>query len=407
MHILTLRREVIISPENIVPAGVPYLCEDTNGAQLMTHANGGRMEPLKEIRRPIFAAPGDELVAIHGDGSGLNDGIHDIHRLLFVRVGGLGDLTLLTPILREIHRRWPTVKIDVACHKEFGQAIEHLPYCTPVQFPLSLATAQTYDGWVFLENAIEGNEDAKTLHSVDAVAKMIGLSGDFNKVQDYVVTDREKIWQEVAFPRTPSVRRIAIQFAASARCRTYPQAHTQRVIQHFLQKGWEVFMMGHEGSLQAVENEPKNFIKMTDGYTFRQRAAVLATCDIVLAPDSSLTHIAGALDVPCVALYGPFPWLVRTRYNPLTRGINGKGKCAPCFHHQHMREFFPKHCPSANRNVCAVMESIKPERVIAMLLKYARNASEEETKTEVPEETAPVTAEVVSMLGAATDPVQQ
>lgn len=398
MHILKARNEVIISPDNIIKAGVEYLVEDTNGAQLMTHANGGTMTPLVEQRKPLFSAPGNELLASRHSGSE-QGGITPISRLLFVRVGGLGDLTLLTPILREINRRWPTVKIDVACHKEFSQAIENLPYCTPVQFPMTLETAQTYDAWCFLENAIEGNEDAKTLHSVDVVAKMIGLDmTDANKVQDYVITEREKIWQEVAFPRVPDVRRIAIQFAASARCRTYPQAHTQRIVQHFIQKGWEVFMMGHEGSIKEVENEPKNFIRMTDGYTFRQRCAVLGTCDIVLAPDSSLAHIAGALNVPCVGLYGPFPWQVRTKYNPLTKGVNGVGKCAPCFHHQHMSKFFPKNCPSAGRNVCAVMESIKPERVIALLTKHARNASEIEAATEVPDEVvAQPVAEVVPM----------
>lgn len=373
MHILTLREKVVISPENIVPAETPYLVEDTNGAQLLTIANGGKMHPLSLTR------PFDELQDYNGK------------KILFVRVGGLGDLTLLTPVLREIHRRWPTVQIDVGCHKEFAQAIEHLPYCKPIAFPISMAEVETYDAWCFLENAIENNEIAKTSHSVDVYAKIIGLTGEFNKVQDYVVTDRERIWQDVAFPRTKDVRRIAIQVSASAKCRTYPQQHLQRVVQHFVQKGWEVFMMGAPGEVKEVENEPKNFIIMTDGYTFRQRAAVLATCDVVLAPDSSLAHIAGALDVPCVALYGPFPWQVRTKYNPRTFGVNGTGKCAPCFHHQWMQNRFPKDCPSRNRGVCAVLESIKPERVIALLTKHARNASDEEVAMPVPEDVVAAT----------------
>jgi ADP-heptose:LPS heptosyltransferase len=355
VHILKLDKEIIVTKEYTLRPDVEYLAEDVNGAQLLFHAGGGKMTPLME-RRPF-----DETQDWNGK------------RILIIRVGGLGDLTLLTPVLREIKRRWPRVVLNVCCHKEFGQSLHHLPYINDLpSFPMTLEDAKGYDAWVFYENAIERNEDAKTIHSVDVYAKIIGLSEhpEFDKKSDYRVTMRENIWAEESFPRINGTRRICVQTNASARCRTYPLPLLGQVLAQLLKNKWQIFLMGKPGELQM---QPQPGITMlSDGYTFRQRCAVIAGADVVLAPDSSLTHIAGALGIPCVALYGPFPWSVRTKYTPTTFGINGAGDCAPCFHHAHLHDEFPKNCPSKQRGVCQVLEGIKPERIVAKIETVAK-----------------------------------
>lgn len=355
MHILTLDHELRLASNDLITPG-KYIAEDINGSQLLFHAGGGQMTPLTEKR------PFDETKDWNGKS------------ILVVRVGGLGDLTLLTPVLREIKRRWPQAHLSISCMKEFGQALQHLPYINEIlAFPVKLEEAEKFDAWIFYENAIERNPDAKTMHSVDVYAKMIGLSDcdEFHKRQDYRVTMREQIWAEEAFPRTEGKRRLVVQVSASARCRTYPEKKLQEVVHTMLQKGWEVFLMDRPGTMK-VDEPPPGLILMADGYNFRQRCAVIANSDCVLAPDSSLAHIAGALGIPCIALYGPFPWQVRTKYSPTTLGINGVGKCAPCFHHVHLNNHFPKNCPSASKGICEVLDSIPPVRIVAKIETLAK-----------------------------------
>jgi ADP-heptose:LPS heptosyltransferase len=101
--------------------------------------------------------------------------------------------------------------------------------------------------------------------------------------------------------------------------------------------------------------------------------------DCVLAPDSSLTHIAGALEVPAVALYGPFPWQIRTAYCETTRALTRQEgfPCAPCHHHATIQKQFPDNCPTKAKGFCGVLDAIPPDQIIKAIeeqtAKFAKN----------------------------------
>lgn len=367
MHILHLSGKVELGADNIVEPGT-YIVENLLGAQLLVMGGGGEMEPLKESRHPDFT--GDRLMVLPMSGDVCST---ECTSLLIGRTGGLGDLILLTPVLREIKRRWPTVRIAVACIRELGQGLENLPFVDEIlPYPVTVEKANTYDGWLWLENAVEKGEDSRTLHSVDCVAKFIGLDlpPDCDKRQAYVVSPMERADILEAYPRVPGVRRLCIQPKASAACRTYNK--TGQVIAEFLKKGWEVFLLGNAGEFKT---EPKPGLRtVTDGWTFRHRAALVETADCLLAPDSSLLHVAGALGVPAVGLYGVFPWQLRTAYAPTTVALTRiEGfPCAPCHYHARPGKPFPDNCPTKAKGFCGVMDAIPVERIVKTIEEIAR-----------------------------------
>lgn len=368
MHILKLEGQVALGDDNIVEPG-QYLTEDVLGAQLLVMGGGGTMEPLRESRKPLFSAPDADKELLVSRAGGTADTLSPCASLLFGRTGGLGDLTLLTPILREIKRRWPTVRIAVASIKELQQSIQNLPFIDELlQYPVSVEKANAYDGWIWLENAIEKNPDAKEMHSVDVVAKFIGLTlpEDCDKLQAYAVTDQERSWVQWAYPRINGIRRICIQTQASARCRTYPMNKTKEIVRDLLQKNWEVFLLGAPGEVKEPDKPIAGLRIVAAGATFRQRAALVESSDCFLGPDSSLTHVAGALKIPAVALYGPFPWQVRTLYAKTTRALTRKEgfPCAPCSFHATLNQSFPKNCPTAEKGFCGVLEAITPKQIV-------------------------------------------
>lgn len=366
MHLLTLDTRLELGPRHIIEPG-EYLTTDVVGAQLLLHAGGGTLTPLTARRRfsKIMEA-GSELANVADP------------KILFMRPGGFGDLVLLTPVLREIKRRWPAAHVAVSTMMHCGAVLAGLPFVDEVvPFPLPKAQADTFDAWVFYENAIETNPRAKELHMTELFGEIAGLTDIADLKPEYRVKPDEAIWATEAYPRVNGTRRICVQVGSSARCRVYPLDQLGLVCGQMCQRGWEVFLLGTRGEIKLPENEklPPNLRNLTDsGLTFRQSCAVLNTADGFVGSDSALLHVAGALAVPAVGLYGPFPWKLRTAHCPTTFALQGKGQCAPCFHHTGptQRDPFPTHCPSRAKGMCEVLHGIKPERIVAKLAQIMR-----------------------------------
>jgi ADP-heptose:LPS heptosyltransferase len=160
-----------------------------------------------------------------------------------------------------------------------------------------------------------------------------------------------------------------VQVQAGARCRSYPRIGL--LVEALRRADWEVYLIGRPGEFRVdglVNNDVVDLSRR--GLTWRQSAAFLLTCDVVLAPDSSMLHAAGALDVPAVGLFGPFPWKLRTAYYHSVRALQGHEGCpmAPCFHSEHLGiPTMPLEGPCSATGRCTALESILPKRILAMV----------------------------------------
>lgn len=355
MHTLSLPRAVKLGPNDTVEAG-EWVLGDTNAAQLLVRANGGRMEPL------IYRTPGLDRSADYNG-----------KKILVMRAGGFGDLILLTPVLREIKRLWPGCQLLVSTMGEYAPVLQGLEYVDKVvNYPIPRSLLDECAGAVFLENAVEGNPRAEEIHMTDVFAEIVGIADFENKKPDYRLTPREKAWARVCYQRTPRTPRLGVQYGASSYARTFLPELTQQVLDPLHKKGWEIFMFGKKGEIQ-MKGQAERIVNLTAvGLNFRQSCAVLETCDVVLAPDSALVHVSAALDIPCVALYGPFPSRLRIKYSPSVYGIDGKGKCSPCFHHAYLDKHFPEDGPCFKAGNCVVLSGIPVGRITTRLEMQAR-----------------------------------
>lgn len=284
-------------------------------------------------------------------------------RLLFVRPGGFGDLLFLTPTFREIKKRWPRANIFVSCFDRYWPALVNNPDVAGfIPYPVSLELWDRSKAHVWLENIIERNTEAREMHAVDVIAKRVGIEFE-DKTMKYIVSPEEKIAAEREFPRVIDAKvRVGLQMTASGSCRVYPfMADLSKRL--WRDRGYEVFLFGKPGDVMS--DEPAGMVNlMLRGKTFRESCAVLQTCDVVVAPDSALAHVAGALGVPCVALYGPFPWKLRTAYAPETFALQGTCPVSPCFHHGQAGQGFPENGPCAQTGRCEALAAITVDRVM-------------------------------------------
>lgn len=372
MHIL----EIPDSPETAAKAGIKpgkYIVEDNNGCELMlTH------QDLRPTLTPIVKM-----------------GPHSANdKVLIIGSLGYGDALMLIPVLREIKKRNPDAEIHLSCFEWTRQVFFNLPYVSGfVDYPPKLELAQDFGTVLFIEGSIEFNMMARVIHLTDRFAQHLGvapLNGNTdwtdNKKPEFILSSDERDWAIKTFPKRLNRRRLGLQVQAGTRVRSYPMAqlagarkwkievrgslNRQSMLADMIEDGWDIGLIGNPGEFR-VDGIPK---EMTDvsrfGLTFRQSAAYLTTCDAVLAPDSSMMHLAGTLDIPCVALFGPFPYKLRTAYYPTVFALTGNGVCpmAPCFHTFHNGlPLFPKGGPCEQSGRCDELAAIDPERIRAKL----------------------------------------
>jgi ADP-heptose:LPS heptosyltransferase len=105
-----------------------------------------------------------------------------------------------------------------------------------------------------------------------------------------------------------------------------------------------------------------------------QTAAVLATCDLAIANDTMLLHLAGALEVPAIGLFGPTN---PAHYRPLHAGsdylwIGGDAlPCSPC----HRDGYYPP-CPFEQKCMRDLsVESVVDKAKLLLRLPSATKAS--------------------------------
>lgn len=84
---------------------------------------------------------------------------------------------------------------------------------------------------------------------------------------------------------------------------------------------------------------PKNVISLAGKTNLRELACVIKLCSLFLTNDSGPMHIASALDIPLLALFGSTSSALTGPYNEKAVIINKKAECSPCFKRRCSRDF--------------------------------------------------------------------
>lgn len=296
------------------------------------------------------------------------NGFYNGKRILVMRSGGLGDLLFLTAAVKAFRKRHPKSEVFFATMGQGPYLLMNnpdiqgfLPYPCPVPKLEDVHVVDT-------ENLIEFSEDGRTLHAVDLFAQRFGIElGPDEKKAILVMTKEEVDAAEQYLPPLKDGKfRFGIQVVSNIPARSYP--YMIRVAESLIKRGHQVIAFGSPG--QPTIQHAINVHTQSPPLNIRQSCSLVTQCDCIISPDSAMTHIAGALDIPCVALYGSFLASLRTAYNPKTMALQAEGTCAPCFHHGRMTAF-PAQCPSAAEGYCGVLASIKIETVRDQALRWA------------------------------------
>lgn len=331
-------------------------------------------------------------------------------RICIIRLGSLGDLILMLPMLGALRSGFPTKEIHLVCKEKYvglfdgGGLVDSLipvkrgDLREIVELRSSLNRAG-YEAIVDAHGVIRSNLLFHTLRAPkklqirkDELKKGLLIVG---KVNLYArVTSQVERFAELArrlgaemrepyaeLPVPPTAARSAdaalvragfgggplVAFAPGARWPTkmWPTEHFARLIFEASARGFECLLVGGaEDSATNAEvaeisrSAPRN---LTGALSIIESAAVLKRCRALVANDSAPLHLAEAVGTPVIAFFGPtvreFGYYPRL---PASRALESALSCRPCSRNG------KRPCPYGTKKC---LTSIEPSTALEALLK--------------------------------------
>lgn len=155
---------------------------------------------------------------------------------------------------------------------------------------------------------------------------------------------------------------IGLQVDSKGASRIWPKARWVEFVGRARKYHYQVALL----SDQRMNNVPSGAINLTGKLSIEEYVGVIALCSVFVGPDSSGVHIAGAMDIPAVGLFGSVDPYLRVNHYQSVRVIVGKAKCVPC-------NDWMNACCKDRKKFPMCMWSIKPKRVLGEVRKALRD----------------------------------
>jgi len=250
---------------------------------------------------------------------------------------GIGDVLMLTPTIRAIKETFPGARITFATDIRYldgaiPKVLQGNPHISTIwdegisranQFDLSLelhCPCVTY----------EQNKDNPPRNRIDLFADHVGISLD-NTRPVYIPFEKEIAWARTRVEHFDPKPKVFVQPSASCDRRSYPHPKLKRVVMELTKQGIACFIATHseDWPTDTLWNNIPGANELRN-WNVRELAAVMTHCDLVLCQDSAILHLAGALDIPTVALFGPTHPDARINHYPRAVAIWGGRDLNPC-----------------------------------------------------------------------------
>lgn len=296
--------------------------------------------------------------------------------LLAWRSGGIGDLLFMTPVFNYLKKTYPDCKIILATQSKYftlfkGSNLvdETLP------IPFSVEDLHRCNYHLHFEGIIENNPRAEKINAYDLFVEWFNLRG---KIPPRV----PEMLPIANFPPELDVRaketlmhidpkmsvRIGLHIATSSPIRNWPLPNQRMFAKMAVEKGWKVFLFGSTYDTDLTKmfdlKGVYNLIPNTSN-DIQKIMSFINNMNVMVGPDSSMIHLAAALNVPAVGLYGPFKSFLRCKYYSKFICLDSEIQCQPFLGVHHCFKHGYEPCKiSSQTGESPCMALILPEMVI-------------------------------------------
>lgn len=293
-------------------------------------------------------------------------------RILIIRFSSIGDIVLTTPVMRCLKKQYPDCHIAYATKKSFAGILEANPYVDKV-YKLensikdlkSELEVQAFDYIIDLHKNIRSKRLSRGLQGIYKsfpklnLEKWLLVNLKINRMPDIHIVDRYLsaaselgiqndqegldyfIPESTTLPELPSSPFIAIAIGGAHNTKRMPVAKFKEVISKLNMP--VVLLGGKEDKADADEIQAgfpdKIFANYCGSISLDQSALVLTRSVGIATHDTGMMHIAAALDIPIISIWGnTVPDFGMYAYYPANSSAREKAalfevkglKCRPC-----------------------------------------------------------------------------
>lgn len=274
----------------------------------------------------------------------------DTKSILVIRMGGIGDLVMLTSALKQLKKDNPQKDIYLATlpkHISLLQGVSYLKDVIPIP---DMFRHRTY-GQVFdLRYAVEPSQIGTGRlpwelyigkNRVDLFESLLGVE---SKEKDFEVFVDEKAKIKMKGLTEKLGKFVALQGVITSTFRTIPPEYIDPLCRLIVKKlKMPVVLFGQTyGLWWCLGNEDcpdirivteKRVLNLLDKLDLQEMVALISMAEVVVGPDSGVVHLAGALKKKCVAIFGNIDPSTRTLHYPTVKALYPEGKldCMPCW----------------------------------------------------------------------------
>lgn len=297
--------------------------------------------------------------------------------LIWRNVGGLGDIIMQSVIPKVLKLKYPKSRITFQVPKRYLSIPKHNPFVDKSEEAVNPFSGDGYDLAIKLSNPCPAAvyESVKspniTRNRIDLFLEKAGFSIDSRELI-FKLKEEERKWAEDFLKKHKALRKVRIGFELrSAEIRRDWEIENYRFLASLIKKKIKnsiIFIFDHDKEMSWLKE--KGIINIC-GFRLEQVAALVEKMHLMICPDSGLAHLAGALNVPILGLFGPTnPHFRLQTYKRVDwiwlkdKFLKRRKKCMPCWY-------------GFNCGDSLCMKAITPEMVFDkvkdMINKYAKS----------------------------------
>jgi ADP-heptose:LPS heptosyltransferase/glycosyltransferase involved in cell wall biosynthesis len=281
---------------------------------------------IQEIKFDVNKIPGfprriDELSQIETEG-----------KLLLMRVGGLGDMVMLTPVLRYLQQKLPNgMEITLSTFNYSHDLFIGSGLCDRVvSAPLRLSQMLDYDYYIeFIEESEVGS--FSSLNMTDFYFSSINVDPNGLAAPEKepflpeTIAANQKIIDIMDNLKNSYKKPLVLAcLASSDPTRNIPTGHFESLLQAYPEVLFVVPPHNNDIAAKLEALNYNNLLCIDTSHRLSSFLTAIRYSDLVLSADSSAYHLAAAFRKPALALFGSINPDYRIRYYPTVKSISGR-----------------------------------------------------------------------------------